>query len=60
MHIHMNGLILIKDFYIQDYHQKKVFIHYLMMEKVYIKYLDMNNLYGDAMSKNLEGLNGLK
>ena len=49
----MNGLILIKDFYIQDYHQKKVFIHYLMMEKVYIKYLDMNNLYGGAMSEYL-------
>ena len=54
----MNGLILIKDFYIQDYHQKKVFIHYLMMEEVYIKYLDMNNL--GAMSEYLEGLNGLK
>ena len=29
----MNELILIKDFYIQDYHQKKHFIRQQMMEK---------------------------
>ena len=33
MHIHMNGLILIKNFFIQDYLQKKVFIYQLMTEK---------------------------
>ena len=33
MHIHMNGLILIKTFFIQDYLQKKVFIYQLMTEK---------------------------
>ena len=33
MHIHMNGLILIKNFFIPDYHQKKAFILQLMMEK---------------------------
>ena len=26
-HIHMNGWILIKNFFTQDYHQKKAFIH---------------------------------
>ena len=46
-HILMNGLILIKNLFIQDYHQKKAFIHQQVREKE-VKKMDiflLDNIY---------------
>ena len=51
---HMSGLIFLENLVIQDYHQKKPFIHHLMMGKE-VKVMDMFLMFGiHLILKHLE------